>query len=501
MAFRENFLWGGATAANQCEGGYLEGGRGLATGDVLPIGAERSAVMQGEQQPCKVLHEAHYPAREAIHHYWQYKEDIKLFAEMGFRVYRLSISWSRIFPNGDEAEPNEDGLTFYEEVLRECLHYQIEPLVTIAHFDCPLHLVETYGGWSNRKLIAFYEQLCKVLFARYQGLVRHWLTFNEINMILHAPFIGGGIVFQEGEERKKRCFQAIHHQLVASALATKWAHEIDPENKVGCMFAAGATYPYSCKPLDVWEAMKADRMNYFFVDVQALGQYPHYIMHQLRENQILPEMEDGDEQVLKENTVDFISFSYYASRTVAFERTETPKTGGNLFDSLMNPYLDQSDWGWQIDPLGLRITLNAIYDRYRKPLFIVENGLGAKDERNAWGGIDDDYRIAYLREHIAAMKAAVEEDGVNLLGYTTWGPIDLVSAGTGEMEKRYGFIYVDCNNHGQGTFQRIRKKSFYWYQHVISSNGEALTADFDYKLASSKWRTEDVSTMEKESKK
>ena len=475
MPFPKNFLWGGATAANQCEGGYKEGGRGLANVDVVPHGPERIKVTSGQR--VMLSHEPgyYYPACEAIDMYHHYKEDIALFGEMGFKTYRLSIAWTRIFPNGDETEPNEAGLAFYEDLFKECHKYGIEPLVTITHFDCPIHLIKTYGGWKNRKLIDFYKNLVTVLFTRYKGLVKYWLTFNEINMILHLPFMGAGLVFEENEDHEKAQYLAAHHELVASAWATKIAHEIDPENKVGCMLAAGSVYPYSCNPDDIFAAQQGNRKNYFFIDVQSRGQYPNYALKEFERKGIDVGMTDEDKKILKENTVDFISFSYYSSRCTSTDPQVLAKGMiGNAFKGVKNPYLKASQWGWQIDPLGLRITMNELYDRYQKPLFIVENGLGAKDEPDENGYVEDDYRIDYLRAHIKAMKAAIEEDGVELWGYTTWGPIDLVSASTGEMSKRYGFIYVDKDDAGNGSLKRSRKKSFYWYKKVIASNGENL---------------------------
>ncbi len=478
MPLPKNFLWGGATAANQCEGAYAEGGRGLANVDVIPYGKDRFAVESGMQKMLELDDEHFYPACGAIDMYHRYKEDIRLFGEMGFRVYRLSIGWTRIFPNGDEEEPNEEGLRFYEDLFRECHKYGIEPLVTITHFDCPIHLIKKYGGWRNRKLVDFYGRLVRVLFERYKGLVKYWLTFNEINMLLHAPFMGAGIVLEEGEDRFATLYTAAHHELVASALATKIAHEVDPENKVGCMLAAGMYYPCTCRPEDVRAAQMRGQENYFFIDVQSRGYYPNYAKKMFeRRGFTLPEL-PGDAALLRENTVDFISFSYYQSRTAAAQAEGMKMGEGNGFGGPKNPYLKESEWGWPVDPLGLRNTMNEIYDRYQKPLFIVENGLGAKDELIPDGKgsytVEDDYRIAYLRDHIRAFKECVEEDGVELLGYITWGPIDLVSAGTGEMSKRYGFIYVDRDDLGRGTLNRYRKKSFYWYKKVIESNGEDL---------------------------
>ena len=405
------------------------------------------------------------------------KEDIRMFGEMGFRTFRMSIAWSRIFPDGDEAEPNEEGLRFYEDVFRECHKYGIEPLVTITHFDCPIHLIKKYGGWKNRKLIEFYKNLVTVLFTRYKGLVKYWITFNEINMILHLPFMGAGLLFEEGEDQTAAKYLSAHHELVASAWATKIAHEIDPENKIGCMVAAGDYYPYCSLPEDVWAAKEKDHENLMFIDVQARGYYPGYAVKLFERMGLDLGITEEDRRILRENTVDYVSFSYYSSRCITTQEG-VGETTGNAFKGTRNPYLKVSEWGWQIDPLGLRITLNSLYDRYQKPLFIVENGLGAKDElvEDGQGSytVDDQYRIDYLRAHIQAFKQAVEEDGVELLGYTPWGCIDLVSASTGEMAKRYGFIYVDRDNQGNGSLKRYKKRSFEWYKKVIASNGEEL---------------------------
>ena len=474
MGFPKNFLWGGATAANQCEGAYTEGGRGLANVDVCCSGEDRMDIISGKKVvfACDEIHA--YPSHEAVDMYHHYKEDIAMFAEMGFKVYRFSIAWTRIFPKGDEETPNEEGLAFYESIINECLRYGIEPLITIVHFDCPLYLIEKYGGWRNRSLIDFYLHYCKTLFTRFQGKVKYWLTFNEINMILHAPFLGAGLSFKEGEDEEQLKYQAAHHELVASALATKLAHEIDEHNQVGCMFAAGTVYPYTCHPQDVWEATQRDRDSYFFIDVQARGAYPEYAIRALERKGAMPEITPEDAEILHDYPVDFISFSYYNSRCVSTQDSGA-SASGNLFASARNPYLSYSQWGWPIDPLGLRITLNQVYDRYQKPLFIVENGLGAQDTLNEQGEIHDTYRIDYLRDHIQAMRDAVELDGVNLIGYTSWGPIDLVSASSGEMKKRYGYIYVDKQDDGTGSLKRMRKESFYWYQKVIASNGEDLS--------------------------
>ncbi|WP_411734963.1 6-phospho-beta-glucosidase [Paenibacillus sp. M2] len=470
-AFPENFLWGGATAANQLEGAYLEGGKGLTTVDLIPIGANRWNIALGNLDSYEPKTGEFYPSHEAIDFYHRYKEDIALFAEMGFKCLRLSIAWARIFPNGNEAEPNEAGLQFYDDVFDELLKYNIEPVVTICHFDVPVHLVETYGGWKNRNMIGFFEKYATTLFNRYKNKVKYWMTFNEINMLLHLPYIGAGIVLQDGENKDQVLYQAAHHELVASALAVKACHEIIPGAQIGCMLAAGMVYPYSSNPDDVWKAMEKDRESFFFIDVQSKGAYPGYTKRFFRENDIQIEMQPEDQDILMQNTVDYIGFSYYASRCTSTDpEILKDSTEGNVFGSVKNPYLQASEWGWTIDPKGLRITCNQLHDRYGKPLFIVENGLGATDVLLDNDSVEDDYRIEYLNSHFAEMAEAIQ-DGVELIGYTSWGPIDLVSAGTGEMKKRYGYIYVDRNNDGTGTLRRVKKKSFHWYKDVIASNG------------------------------
>ena len=472
--FPEGFLWGGATAANQCEGAYDADGRGLANVDLIPHGPERRSVMNGVRRMLECEEGYFYPGHEAIDFYHHYKEDIALFAEMGFKCFRLSIAWTRIFPNGFDEEPNEAGLKFYEDVFDECRRYGIEPLVTIVHFDAPVACTKKFGSWKSREMIDCYMKYCRTLFTRYKGKVKYWLTFNEINMILHMPFMAAGVLIEEGEDGELVKYRAAHHELVASAMATKLAHEIDPENKIGCMLAAGQYYPYSCNPDDVFEAMKKNRDNFFFIDVQSRGEYPEYAKKLFQREGYDIGITPEDEKILKENTVDFISFSYYSSRVASAEPERYGQTAGNIFASVKNPYLKASEWGWQIDPLGLRITMNALYDRYQKPLFIVENGLGAVDTPDENGYVDDRYRIEYLKAHINAMADAVNVDGVPLMGYTPWGCIDLVSASTGEMKKRYGFIYVDKDNEGKGTLKRSKKASFEWYRNVIASNGEEL---------------------------
>ncbi len=470
--FPQGFLWGGALAANQAEGAHLEGGKGLTTVDMIPHGANRMAVKLGQEQRFTLRDDEFYPSHEAIDFYHRYKEDIALMAEMGFTVFRTSIAWSRLYPKGDEQEPNAEGIAFYRAMFEECRKYGIEPLVTLCHFDVPMHLVVEYGSWRNRQMVTFFTRYARTCFEAFDGLVKYWLTFNEINILLHSPFSGAGLVFEEGEEKEQVKYQAAHHELVASALATQIAHEVNPHNQVGCMLAGGSFYPYSCKPEDVWAALQKERENLLFIDVQARGAYPAYAASLFREKgiQLLKAPEDDD---ILQHSVDFVSFSYYASRCASADMNAGNTSAANVVKSLRNPHIQQSQWGWGIDPLGLRITMNSLYDRYQKPLFLVENGLGAMDEINADGEIEDDYRIDYLRAHISAMGDAIA-DGVPLLGYTSWGCIDLVSASTGEMSKRYGFVHVDRDDAGQGTLARRRKKSFWWYRQVIASNGEDL---------------------------
>ncbi|MBW5833929.1 6-phospho-beta-glucosidase [Yersinia enterocolitica] len=471
--FPDGFLWGGALAANQAEGACFEGGKGLTTVDMIPHGEHRLAVKLGQEKRFTLRDNEFYPSHQAIDFYHRYKDDIALMAEMGFTVFRTSIAWSRIYPNGDELTPNAEGIAFYRDLFNECKKHNIEPLVTLCHFDVPMHLVTEYGSWRNRKMVEFFTRYSRTCFEAFDGLVKYWLTFNEINILLHSPFSGAGLVFEPNENQEQVKYQAAHHELLASALATKIAHEVNPENQVGCMLAGGNFYPRTCKPEDVWAALEKDRENLFFIDVQARGAYPAYTKRLFREKGISIATQVGDDDILK-YTVDFVSFSYYASRCASADMNDHNSSAANIVKSLKNPHIQASEWGWGIDPLGLRITMNMMYDRYQKPLFLVENGLGAKDEINPQGEIEDDYRISYLREHIKAMAEAID-DGIPVIGYTSWGCIDLVSASTGEMSKRYGFVYVDRDDLGTGSLARKKKKSFYWYKKVIASNGADLS--------------------------
>ena len=469
----ENFLWGAAIAANQAEGAYNEGGRGLSNIDMMPHGVHRMEVKLGGTPHPTLQAGEYYPSHTGVDFYHHYKEDIALMAELGLKVFRTSISWSRLYPHGDERTPNPEGVAFYRNVFQECRKYGIEPLVTLCHFDIPMGLVEQYGSWRSRKTLECFARYAETCFKEYSGLVHYWLTFNEINILLHSPFSGAGIAFQEGENRSQVIYQAAHHVLLASATATRLAHQYDPANQVGCMLAGGSFYPYSCNPEDVWESVQKEQENLLFIDVQVRGRYPGYARKLFAEKQVQLHTEPGDDALLRENTVDFISFSYYASRCVAASLEGKAVNDGNVVRSVKNPYLQTSQWGWAIDPLGLRITMNQLYDRYQKPLFLVENGLGAHDTVEPDGSVHDDYRIDYLRRHIEAVKQAVS-DGVELMGYIAWSGIDLVSASTGEMSKRYGFVYVDKQDDGTGTLARSKKDSFDWYQKVIRSNGANL---------------------------
>ncbi|MFX3964997.1 glycoside hydrolase family 1 protein [Streptococcus suis] len=483
--FPKGFLWGGATAANQYEGGWNLGGRGPATSDTyIAVDPDKRKDMSHFGKPVSRAdvefalpdQEGLYPKRWGSDFYHRYKEDIALFAEMGFKTFRLSIAWSRIFPKGDELEPNEEGLAFYDAVFDNLNKYGIEPLVTLSHYEFPIHLALEYGGWKNRKVIEFFVRYAETVFKRYQGKVKYWLTFNEINILGMVGYLSGGLLFEDGKNDLEAMYQAVHHQFIASILATKAAHEIDPENKVGCMLARMENYAATCNPDDVLAALKKDQENLFYTDVQVRGAYPSYMKRFFKENNIQVVFEPGDEAILKQYPVDFMSFSYYMTSITRALPDKDKATAGNLMLGEANPYLEASDWGWQIDPVGLRITLNKLYDRYQVPLFIVENGLGALDKVEEDGSIEDSYRIAYLEKHIQQMYEAIE-DGVELMGYTPWGCIDLVSASTSEMSKRYGFIYVDADDQGKGSFDRSRKVSFYWYKDVIASNGANLLTE------------------------
>ncbi|MDX1259024.1 6-phospho-beta-glucosidase BglA [Exiguobacterium sp. K1] len=475
-----DFLWGGALAAHQFEGGWNAGGKGPSVVDVMTAGEHGVA-----RRITETIEEGtFYPNHEAIDFYHRYKEDIALFAEMGLKCLRTSIGWSRIFPNGDEAEPNEAGLQFYDDVFDELLKHGIEPIITLSHFEMPLHLAREYGGFRNRKVAEFFERFAEVCFTRYKDKVTYWMTFNEINnkMDVENPLFlwtNSGVKVEPGENAMEVMYQTGHHELIASALAVAKGKAINPDFQIGAMISHVPIYPYSSHPEDVMLAEKSMRQRYFFPDVQARGYYPNYALKEFeREGHQIPILE-GDDEILKNGTVDYIGFSYYMSTTVKHDATVN-NTGnivnGGLANGVENPYIQSSDWGWAIDPIGLRYVLNRLYDRYQLPLFIVENGFGAVDTIED-GQIHDAARIDYLKTHIEALTEAVTEDGVELMGYTPWGIIDIVSFTTGEMKKRYGMIYVDRDNEGNGSMERMKKDSFDWYKQVIATNGQNLSYD------------------------
>ena len=488
--FPEGFLWGGATAANQFEGGWNEGGKGWSVSDAarshLDIDvqdyAKQNEVLSKDIETALANPDdlKHYPKRHGSDFYHHYKEDIAMMAEMGFKVFRMSIAWSRIYPKGDETQPNEEGLKFYDNVFNELKKYNIEPLVTISHYEPPLHLCLEYNCWYNRKTIDFFMNFTRTIVDRYGDRVKYWLTFNEVDSMIRHPYTTGGLIKDrfEGINWEEVIFQSMHHQFVASALATQYIHEKFPEAKVGCMLTKLTYYPYTCKPEDQLEAQQRMRSTYCYSDTQVFGEYPAYLLARFKNHGLNIVMTEEDLRVMKAYPVDFISFSYYSSSCVAKDTEGLQTTAANTVTAIKNPYLKASEWGWQSDPIGLRISLVDLYDRYRKPLFIVENGLGEKEELVPDGNgsftVEDDAHIAYYKDHMEAMYDAIVEDGVELMGYTSWACIDLVSESTKQMSKRYGFIYVDCDDEGNGTFNRYRKKSFYWYKKVIESNGAYL---------------------------
>ncbi|WP_413507133.1 6-phospho-beta-glucosidase [Serratia proteamaculans] len=471
----KDFLWGGAVAAHQVEGGWDQGGKGPSIADVLSGGAHGVDRVMTDG----VLESYRYPNHEAVDFYGRYKQDIALFAEMGFKCFRTSIAWTRIFPKGDELEPNEAGLQFYDDLFDELLKYNIQPVITLSHFEMPYHLVKEYGGWKNRQVVDFFVRFSEVVLRRYQHKVKYWMTFNEINnqSNYQYPLFGyccSGVVYSEEQNPEQTLYQVLHHQFVASAQVVKLGHQINPEFKIGCMLACVPFYPFSCKPDDVMYSVEAMHQRYLYTDVQVRGYYPSYLLRDWQRKGLQIEMQPQDEQTLREGCADYIGFSYYMSNALQADAVSSSDPMFGFPGNVPNPHVKASDWGWQIDPVGLRYSLNVLYERYQKPLFIVENGFGAFDKVEADGQINDDYRIDYLSAHIEQMKKAVIEDGVDLIGYTPWGCIDCVSFTTGEYGKRYGFIYVDKHDDGTGTLERSRKKSFDWYRSVIASNGEQL---------------------------
>ena len=475
-AFPKGFLWGGAVAAHQFEGGWQAGGKGVSIADVMTAGDNETkrritdGVQSGEN----------YPNHDAIDYYHRYHEDDQLFADLGLNCFRTSIAWTRIFPNGDEEQPNEAGLKFYDDVFDDLLSHQIEPVITLSHFEMPYHLVKKYGGWRSRKVIDFFVKFATVVFDRYKDKVKYWMTFNEINnqvgmMNEWSLFTNSGLLIKPDEDKEAVMFQAAHYEAVASALAVQIGHRINPDFQIGCMVAMGPVYPATPNPNDVFKAERTMQTNYYLADVQVKGKYPAFLDRYFDRHAFNLDITLEDRDVLLAGKVDYIGFSYYASHVTEAsqdEPTDFITMGHNR--EVKNSTLQRSDWGWEIDPVGLRYALNWFSDRYEVPLFIVETGFGAFDKINQEGHIQDDYRIDYLRQHINQMRLAVEVDGVKLMGYTPWGIIDLVSAGTGQMEKRYGVIYVDKDDQGKGTLARSKKASFDWFQKVIRSNGDDL---------------------------
>ena len=481
--FSDDFLWGGATAANQIEGAYLEGGKGLSTSDFaaykdpyekgkvnnFTFDVSSAELTRYKEQP----DEFDFPKRRGIDFYHRYEEDIALFAEMGFKVFRLSISWARIFPTGLEDKPNEEGLAFYDNVFDECAKYGIEPLVTMSHYEMPITLTEKYNGWMSRELVPLFEKYARAILERYKNKVKYWITFNEMNMNLNSLYTGAGILEDLVDHKLQAAYQASHHQFIASALTVKAAKEIIPNVQIGCMINQIEAYAKTTKPEDQLQAVKSNQLNMFYPDVQARGEYPTYMVKYFADNDIKLDIEEQDEQILKEGIVDYVAISYYMSH-VAEAREDAAELAGTFDSPIKNEHLELSQWDWPIDPMGLRISLIKLYDRYQKPLFVCENGLGARDTLTPDREIHDDYRIDYLKQHIEQMKEAVKE-GVDLMGYTPWGCIDLISCGTSQMSKRYGLIYVDQDDRGNGTLNRYKKDSFYWYKKVIATNGEDLS--------------------------
>lgn len=484
LGFPEGFLWGGATAANQIEGAYDEGGKGLSTSDMAiykdPYATGKvdnfTFNVNSKELEEYLAHPEKYafPKRWGIDFYHNYKEDIALFAEMGFKVFRMSVSWVRIFPNGIDKEPNEEGLKFYDDVFDECLKHGIKPLVTLSHYEMPIALTQKYNGWLSREVIDIFVKYATTVMKRYKDKVKYWITFNEMNMNLCSLYTGAGILEDLVENRLEAAYQASHHQFLASALTVKAGKEIIPDAMFGCMINQIESYALTTKPEDQLQAMKSNQLNLFYPDVQTRGIYPSYMNRYFKENNINLKKETGDDAILKEGKVDFVAISYYMTH-VAEAREDAAELAGTFDSPIKNKHLKLSQWDWPIDPIGLRISLEKLYDRYGVPLFVAENGLGARDELIG-EVVHDPYRIEYLKEHIEQMREAIA-DGVELIGYTVWGCIDLISCGTSQMSKRYGFIYVDQDDNGMGTKKRYRKDSFYWYKKVIESNGQDISAE------------------------
>lgn len=485
--FPTNFLWGGATAANQCEGAWNIDGKGISIADCTRLKKDvdkkdyqalHGITSEDIEKAMSTESTIEYPKRHGINFYHHYKEDLDLFQEMGFKTLRISIQWTRIFPTGIESEANESGLKFYENLFLEMKKRNIEPLVTLHHYEMPLYLCNNYQGWYQREVIDLFLKFCKVVYTRYSGLVKYWLTFNEIDSVFRHPFTTLGIVPDRfnPEKLEEVIYQSLHHQFIAASLAKKYLQEIIPEAQMGCMITKTLSYPETCHPENVLLSLKDNRKNDFYSDVQVRGSYPQHIINEWKRKNITVNFLQGDDEILKQHTVDFVAFSYYMSKISSINENGKERVSGNISSSVKNPYLDVTEWDWQVDPIGLTISLLELYDRYEKPLFIVENGLGYMDIPDKKGNINDDYRIEYFKKHILAIAEAIQE-GAEVMGYTPWGCIDLVSMSTCQMTKRYGFIYVDLDDDGNGTYKRSKKKSFEWYKKVISSNGKNILSE------------------------
>lgn len=481
--FPKDFLWGGAISANQAEGAWNVDGKGLSVADVAKLKGKTSSYKDQWHVGLSDINEAKdsqdetlYPKRHGIDFYNRYSEDIQLFKEMGLKTLRVSIAWTRLYPTGTEEEPLQEGIDFYLKLFQELKKNDIIPVVTLSHYEMPLYLTEKYEGWADKKIIDYFEKYCKTCFKYFGQYVPYWLTFNEIDSGYRHPFTTLGLL-EEKYSNKLDYYQslakAIHNQFLASAIVTKMCHEMIPNAQVGCMITRTLMYPETCHPEDILLAQKLNRVNLFFSDVQVYGEYPKHALKMLKKNGINLEITKDDMEILKAGTVDFVSFSYYMSLVDSHDKANKETTEGNLAYGVKNPFLETSDWGWQIDPIGLRVAMIDLYDRYRLPLFVVENGVGMKDTLEKDGTIHDEYRIDYFNEHFKQMSLAIQE-GVECIGYTAWGVIDLVSAATSQMSKRYGFIYVDLDDENQGTLERYPKDSFYWYKKVIESNGNSL---------------------------
>lgn len=473
----ENFLWGGAIAAHQAEGAFNVDGKGLSIADVMTAGANGipRKITKG------VLENNYYPNHEAIDFYHHYKKDIQLFKELGLKCFRTSISWTRIFPTGTEDEPNEKGLAFYDDLFDELLENGMEPIVTLSHFEMPYNLYEQFGGFASKEVIPLFIKFATCVFERFKHKVNYWMTFNEINNQadgqepLHV-WTNSAMIIENESEKEQLVYQASINELIASAGAIVEGKKINPNFQIGCMMAYVPVYPYSCNPEDMIASVQANERRFFYSDIHVRGKIPSYTLNYWEEKGYKIDLSEEEETLLTMGTVDYIGFSYYMSAAITtldnVDGLETEDIKGGKI--VQNPYIPSSDWGWPIDPIGLRYVLNTVYQRYNLPLFIVENGFGAYDKLTDDSLVHDDYRIRYLEEHIIQMKKAIVDDGVPVIGYTPWGVIDIVSFGSGEMEKRYGMIYVDKDNQGNGSLRRLKKDSFDWYKKVIETNGYEL---------------------------